>query len=42
MNAPASPLSIPNLFEDEIYAGAIIAPDGTGNHLILLPGDNID
>lgn len=26
----------------EIYAGAIINPDGTGHHVILLPGDNDD
>lgn len=30
------------LNEGEIYAGAIIAPDGTGHHVILLPGDNDD
>jgi hypothetical protein len=29
---------IPKLNEGEIYAGAIIAPDGTGHHVILLPG----
>ena len=42
MNAPASPIPIPTpqLFDDEIYVGAIIAPDGIGHHLILLPGDN--
>lgn len=26
----------------EIYAGAIINPDGTGHHIIRLPGDNDD
>jgi hypothetical protein len=29
----------PELNEGEIYAGAIIAPDGTGHHIILLEGD---
>ena len=29
----------PELKEGEIYAGAIINPDGTGNHVILLPAD---
>ena len=32
----------PELNEGEIYAGAIIKPDGTGHHIILLPGDNDD
>lgn len=40
MNVPTSPIPIPQLFDDEIYAGAIIAPDGTGHHLTLLPGDS--
>jgi hypothetical protein len=31
---------IPSLNEGETYAGAIINPDGTGSHTILLPGDN--
>lgn len=26
----------------EVYAGAIINPDGTGHHIILLDGDNDD
>lgn len=30
----------PKLNEGEIYAGAIINPDGTGHHIILLAGDN--
>ena len=30
----------PELNEGEIYAGAIINPDGTGHHVILLDGDN--
>ena len=30
------------LKEGEIYAGAIINPDGTGHHIILLAGDNDD
>ncbi|MDD3884529.1 MAG: hypothetical protein PHW66_06290 [Gallionella sp.] len=30
------------LNEGEIYVGAIIGPDGNGNHIILLPGDNDD
>lgn len=33
---------IPELNEGEIYAGAIIKPDGTGHHTIILPGDNDD
>jgi len=33
-------LALPILKEDEIYAGALIAPDRKGYHLILLPGDN--
>jgi len=30
----------PMLLKGEIYAGAIINPDGTGNHIILLAGDH--
>ena len=30
----------PELKEGEIYAGAIINPDGTGNHVILIAGDH--
>lgn len=33
---------MPELNEGEIYAGAIINPDGTGHHVILLAGDNDD
>jgi len=33
-------ISKPTLNEGEIYAGAIINPDGTGNHIILLAGDH--
>ena len=33
-------LATPQLNEGEIYAGAIIKPDGTGHHVILLDGDN--
>lgn len=32
----------PELKEGEHYAGAIINPDGTGHHVILLPGDKDD
>ena len=32
----------PELKEGEVYAGAIINPDGSGNHIILLPGDHND
>jgi len=32
----------PELNENEIYAGAIINPDGTGHHVILLDGDHDD
>ena len=35
-------MNTPELKEGEIYAGAIIAPDGTGHHVILLDGDNDD
>ena len=35
-------IATPVLNEGEIYAGAIINPDGTGHHAILLPGDNDD
>lgn len=38
----AAKFPIPALNEGEIYAGAIIAPDGTGHHIILLDGDNDD
>jgi len=33
-------ITTPELKENEIYAGAIINPDGTGNHIILLDGDH--
>lgn len=44
MNAITEPtrFSLPELKEGEIYAGAIINPNGTGHHIILLPGDNDD
>ncbi|HLP97511.1 MAG TPA: hypothetical protein VK149_03600 [Sideroxyarcus sp.] len=44
MNAITEPnrFSTPELKEGEIYAGAIINPDGTGHHIILLDGDNDD
>ncbi|MDO9052907.1 MAG: hypothetical protein Q7U37_03110 [Gallionella sp.] len=35
-------IATPELNEGEIYAGAIINPDGTGHHVTLLPGDNDD
>jgi len=35
-------MNIPELKEGEIYAGAIINPDGTGSHVILLAGDKDD
>ena len=35
-------LATPQLNEGEIYAGAIIKPDGTGHHVILLDADNDD
>jgi hypothetical protein len=42
MNAAteASKFAMPQLNEGEIYAGAIVNPDGTGNHVIILPGDH--
>lgn len=44
MNAATevSRFAMPELNEGEIYAGAIINPAGTGNHIILLDGDNDD
>ncbi len=30
----------PNLNEGEIYVGAIMNKDGSGHHIILLPGDS--
>jgi len=33
-------MKIPKLNDGEEYAGAIINPDGTGHHIILLEGDN--
>ena len=38
----ANKLAMPELSEGEVYAGAIINPDCTGHHVILLPGDNDD
>lgn len=35
-------LALPELKEGETYIGAIINADGTGHHIILLPGDNDD
>lgn len=35
-------ITTPELSDGEIYAGAIINPDGSGHHIILLPGDNDD
>ncbi len=35
-------ITTPVLKENEIYAGAIINPDGTGHHVILLDGDHDD
>jgi hypothetical protein len=35
-------ITIPELKDGEIYAGAIIQPDGTGHRVILLPGDKDD
>jgi len=42
MNAitESTKFSIPALNEGETYVGAIVSPDGTGNHVILLSGDN--
>jgi hypothetical protein len=44
MNAATEPTRFtqPEIKEGEIYVGAIINPDGTGNHIILLDGDNDD
>ena len=41
MNAPTR-FPMPELNDGEIYAGAIINPDGTGHHVILLDADNDD
>jgi hypothetical protein len=35
-------LDLPELNEGEIYCGAIINPDGTGNHFVLLDGEIAD
>jgi len=35
----AAGLPLPALLKGEIYIGAIIGPDGRGEHVILLPGD---
>lgn len=35
-------IAIPELKEGEHYAGAIIQPDGTGHHVIVLHGDKDD
>ena len=35
-------MKIPKLNNGETYVGAIINPDGTGHHIILLDGDNDD
>ncbi len=40
--ATATKFAMPELKEGEIYAGAIIKPDGTGHHVIPLDGDNDD
>lgn len=37
-----NPITPPELKECEHYAGAIIKPDGTGHHVIILPGDKYD
>jgi len=34
--------AIPKIDGGETYAGAIVNPDGTGHHIILLPGDHDD
>lgn len=33
-------IETPELNEGEIYVGAVVNSDGTGHHIILLPGDN--
>jgi hypothetical protein len=35
-------ITIPELKKGEHYAGTIIKPDGTGHHVIILPGDKDD
>lgn len=44
MNAATEPTCFtqPELKDGELYVGAIVNPDGTGNHIILLDGDNDD
>lgn len=44
MNAATEPTRFtqPEIKAGEIYVGAIVNPDGTGNHIILLDGDNDD
>jgi len=36
------PIATPALDPGELYAGAIINPDGTGHHIILLPAEAKD
>ena len=38
--AQETKFQIPQPNEGEIYAGAIIQPDGTGHHVFLMDGDN--
>ncbi|MBB3256901.1 DUF1566 domain-containing protein [Paraburkholderia sp. WP4_3_2] len=33
-------LEIPEIAEGELYVGAVVDKDGSGHHVILLPGDN--
>jgi hypothetical protein len=40
--APIVALARPALARGELYAGAIIGPDGKGAHVVLLPGDEND
>lgn len=35
-------ITTPEINDGEIYAGAIVNPNGNGHHIILLPGDNDD
>lgn len=35
-------ITMPETKEGEVYGGAIIHPDGTGHHFIVLPGDKDD
>jgi len=36
----AAKFAMPELNDGETYAGAIVNPDGTGHHIVIMPGDH--